>query len=390
MDAPARDRAEHDNFRAALTWTLEHGRADISLALTAGLGRFWFYHTHFREATGWQERALAEATDEPSRHRVLTAASLAGILLHLGRYEHSAQRAEEALEMARALEDADLIARGLNGVASAENSQGLYAQASGHFEEAFEAAAANPVYQPVPLLNLALNAANMGEAERCRELLDRFAGYERLLQNAETGAWIAGVEGVLATYTGDADAMREAYTRSLQLSGRSGQQLVEGWAYSGLADVARLEGDLDAAEEWLSRADVVAEETGAATVETLVHWLRLKMATDAGDLDAIKEQGTALMTGRARLDIVQQARVAMSAGFVLADTDPERAATLLAAADARYQLSGAARAVAEERQFSELVFELPGRIGEEAFAESSRRGAGLSASELLDAIASLG
>ena len=48
---------EHDNFRAAMTWALEHD-AELALRLASELGPFWSKRCHWSEGRGWLKRTL--------------------------------------------------------------------------------------------------------------------------------------------------------------------------------------------------------------------------------------------------------------------------------------------------------------------------------------------
>jgi predicted ATPase/DNA-binding CsgD family transcriptional regulator len=50
---------EHDNFRAALLWSLESGARPLVLDLGVTLGQFWWRHGHIAEARSWLQRILA-------------------------------------------------------------------------------------------------------------------------------------------------------------------------------------------------------------------------------------------------------------------------------------------------------------------------------------------
>jgi predicted ATPase len=49
---------DHDNLRAALSWSLEHGEAETALRLSGALPAFWGARGHSREGVSWLERAL--------------------------------------------------------------------------------------------------------------------------------------------------------------------------------------------------------------------------------------------------------------------------------------------------------------------------------------------
>lgn len=50
---------EHDNLRAALTWSLAQGALPLALELGLALGQFWWRHGHIAEARAWLQRILA-------------------------------------------------------------------------------------------------------------------------------------------------------------------------------------------------------------------------------------------------------------------------------------------------------------------------------------------
>lgn len=45
--------AEHDNFQAALQWTLDSNTADLEQYLSGALWKFWCIHRHLAEGKRW-------------------------------------------------------------------------------------------------------------------------------------------------------------------------------------------------------------------------------------------------------------------------------------------------------------------------------------------------
>ncbi len=82
----ARLEAEHDNFRAALGWSISGGEAETALRLGAALWRFWARRGHLHEGRGWLERGLAQAGEGCSRSRARALVRLGNLALDLGDY----------------------------------------------------------------------------------------------------------------------------------------------------------------------------------------------------------------------------------------------------------------------------------------------------------------
>jgi predicted ATPase/transcriptional regulator with XRE-family HTH domain len=92
---------EHDNLRAALTWS-QQVAADLEAGprLAGALWQFWWHHGHLREGREWLERMLSERAGPAVRARMLAGAGgLASYLSDLSDYS----RAATYLEAARAL-----------------------------------------------------------------------------------------------------------------------------------------------------------------------------------------------------------------------------------------------------------------------------------------------
>ena len=97
--------AEHDNFRAALSWSLGDGNIELGLRLAGALRTFWFSHCHWREALSWYEQGLkgvdtAQKLPGSEEKRFELLAVRERLLEHMDRWEERAQTVEEMCEMA--------------------------------------------------------------------------------------------------------------------------------------------------------------------------------------------------------------------------------------------------------------------------------------------------
>jgi predicted ATPase/DNA-binding winged helix-turn-helix (wHTH) protein len=130
-----RQDAEHDNFRAALTWSVA-ANAEDGLYLAAALVRFWGFRSHFAEARVWLTRLL-DAVPGSSRtiHRTI-ALNGAGFMAICQRdYAAAEQFYEKGVELAREINDSDNVAYALDGLGHVALEQGRYDDAERFLRE---------------------------------------------------------------------------------------------------------------------------------------------------------------------------------------------------------------------------------------------------------------
>jgi predicted ATPase/DNA-binding XRE family transcriptional regulator len=127
----ARLVADESNLRAAMTWTLEHGDADMALNLAGSSWMFWRWAGLFREGRRWLQAALArEGATASARLRALWGAGW--LAYHQAEYGDTAAAGREILESA-APDDGVNRRNGLTLVGIAE-------LADGHIDSAIAAA----------------------------------------------------------------------------------------------------------------------------------------------------------------------------------------------------------------------------------------------------------
>ena len=92
--------AEHDNLRAALSWALEGGEADLGLRLAGALRLFWVMRGHYSEGRRWYEEGLKKGALGPTVGA--GERSVRGGILHWSRWAIPSWR-ESASKMSLAL-----------------------------------------------------------------------------------------------------------------------------------------------------------------------------------------------------------------------------------------------------------------------------------------------
>ena len=128
--------SEHDNIRAALSWSLERGEgAELGLRMGAALGEFWYLRSYLGEGRRWLEEALARSEQTAAeRARALQRVSL--LAIYQGDFDRAVSASEEGLE----LEGVELFRRGGGDSIAAElrRTMGLAVAHRGEDERAME------------------------------------------------------------------------------------------------------------------------------------------------------------------------------------------------------------------------------------------------------------
>src|SRR5205823_4314968 len=130
---------DHDNFRAALKWSLDVGRTEMALLLGATLTEFWRMHGHLTEGQTWLESALAEMTRStvtPSSAQAKALTALGTLASTQGDFVRAKSALEESLQVFRRLGDKQGIASSLRSLGHyTRRFQGDYVSARAFFEE---------------------------------------------------------------------------------------------------------------------------------------------------------------------------------------------------------------------------------------------------------------
>jgi predicted ATPase/class 3 adenylate cyclase len=136
--------AEHDNLRAALSWSLETGAADpagdaeravTGLRLVQALIAFWHQHGHATEGRRWLQRAMDLASAASGEPLARVAHGLGMMLAQQGEMEAALPLFERSLAIWRELGDRDQQAKELNSLGITHGSVGNLDTARSMLEE---------------------------------------------------------------------------------------------------------------------------------------------------------------------------------------------------------------------------------------------------------------
>lgn len=256
---------EHENLRAALTWSLaEGGDAGTGLKLASGIVWFWLVRGYLEEGRDFIVRLLAAApgADASLRARTMTGAGI--LASYRGDYAGARPLHEEALEIFRALDDRYGIAMASNNIGIIAVDEGDYATAQLRYEEciAIMRELGDRTSVAAVLTNLGtiqLKTGDLAAARTCyeeslvmqRELGDR----QRIAVSLQN---LGLVEIAQQNYESSISILKESLTIAHELADR---RLIVS-ALDGLASVATSLGALDRAARLLGQIERLRTEIG--------------------------------------------------------------------------------------------------------------------------------
>ena len=303
---------EHDNMRAALSWSLgQEEDAELALRMGAALGEFWDLRGYWSEGRRWLEEVLAKSSRTPTAARARALQRISWLVYLQGDLD----RAEEASQEALRLEGVELFRTG-GGDSTAADLQrvlGMVVGARGELERETELLEDSLALsrEAGSLRGVALSLFCLGGAWRQQDDLERATQLleEALTKFRQTGdqALIASVLthlgltflfqgdleraratseeaaamfreqkhlsylsdaldnlGWVALLRGDSERARALYAESLGLRREVADKLVIPETLMGLACVAEARGEAERAARLFGASEVLREAMGAS------------------------------------------------------------------------------------------------------------------------------
>ncbi|MBV9787915.1 MAG: tetratricopeptide repeat protein [Chloroflexi bacterium] len=163
-------RAEHDNLRAALSWTINAGELEHALRLAIGLWEFWAVQGAITEGRRWMAQLLDR---DGRRYPALWAEALhAGgkLAFYQGDYAQARSLLGDALAAHQALDNTAGIMDSFNSLGQLAREQGDYAQAQALHEQSLRLAEAlnDDHILGHTLMYLGQNAIHAGDPEQAQ------------------------------------------------------------------------------------------------------------------------------------------------------------------------------------------------------------------------------
>lgn len=324
-------KAELDNFRAALRWTIAQGQAEFALRLGAALGHFWNRRGYVHEGRQWLDQALALPYFGPLRFRAAALAS-AGMLAH-SQNDFAAELSfyNECLAIYRRVDDRV-------GVAHTIGRLGLLAQARRHYPQA-------------------------------KQLLQESLDLHRQLGDKDGIAFALHFLAVILLVEGDLNQSLPLAKESVKLYRELGDTARIASSISLLGMIALYEGDHERAKRWLQEGlelhRAVDETLGVSNVLMQLGFVALAKDDIEGARSYFRES-LALQPGIQDQLVIGYCldgltEVAARGG------QPERAARLAAAAHAQRERLGLIVQPVDRKRYDDMIAAVRAELGPRAW-----------------------
>jgi predicted ATPase/class 3 adenylate cyclase len=265
-----RVEAEHDNMRAALSWSLE-GEPETAHRLAGALARFWEKRCYFTEGSSWLEAAVrlsesveAATTDSATRAKLLSEAGT--FAFFRTDFEHAIVLHGEALKLYRKLGDESNTAFALLCLGAQHMEKGDHERAAPFLEEAL--ALSRTIGDK---RNTAGTLHNLGEVERQRGNYEqaKALGMEsmallREIKDDWNLSMVVGWLGLLEVWSGDEPDLAEGFLKeALALERELGNWAYGAYCLESFAGLAGARGQRARAARLWGAAEALRTDIGA-------------------------------------------------------------------------------------------------------------------------------
>jgi len=275
--------AEHDNFRAALTYLHERGDTERELRLASALAYFWRVRGHLGEGRMWLEGALARREDAPPRLRAKALSTAGRLAYRQGDYSRARALHEQALALSRQTGDLRNLGQALSdlgGVSLAEDdsdrAQELYAESAEVLR-----AAGHDVRLGTVLANLASIAIDRGDTRRGGALAEEALALQDKTGDKEGAVFTYLALGRAAIYEGRVDDATAALREALALIDELDYREVRGYWLLTCAELAAGRGHALRAARILGAADAALERVGVSRLQAQDARVRARVSETA-------------------------------------------------------------------------------------------------------------
>jgi len=265
--------AELDNIRAAIKWSIDGGTLEDTmgseLRVVAGLRLLgsldWFFERHNRRAP---IDPLMQLLSHPSakantiwRAKALNTCGF--IHIQCGNYQEAKQVLEEALQIARELDDIENMTWALSLIGALLTLQGKYSNAQPYLDEglgyALEMGNEGQLAFAWCLCFLGDFSLNRGEIDKAESAYEESVAILRVLENQSMLGFTVRRLGILALRRGDIESAKWLFEESLQLNQAVNHTQGIAHCIAALAGAAAKQGELVRAARLMGATEAVVE-----------------------------------------------------------------------------------------------------------------------------------
>jgi predicted ATPase/DNA-binding CsgD family transcriptional regulator len=265
---------EHDNMRAALSWSIEHDEVELALRLGGALRWFWNIEGYYGEGRNWLEATLDKGERASAQARAKALEGVGWLADKQGDLDRAEAAAEEGFELSAEAKLSELVAAEFQNVlGDVTRQRGDYERAARLIEESLA------LYQEArdqagiawSLGNLANVEGDRGDHERAKQLYEAGIARSRQLGGSYPLSEYLISPGYTLLLEGDLEkttALNEEAADLLRQRGRRGGLQ---YALDNLGWAALLQGKFDKAKALHNDSLILCKELGdkAVTSESL-------------------------------------------------------------------------------------------------------------------------
>ena len=291
---------DHDNFRAALRWSLEQ-EPETAARMAATLRQFWNNRSYLTEARSWLEAALEKSDNAPSATRFKLLGAFSLVARNQGDYAATRRASEESLAASRAINDLRQIILSCHAVAGLETREGNFAAARKLFEESLVISRELDDERQIAISFSGLGNLFLaeGKASAARMPIEKSLAISRHLGFRFNISLDLINLGSIAYYEGDAEAAHRHFAESLTIAQDIGNKINVSCCLDGLAGVAAKSENAGQAAKLAGAADSLREALGyeIEITERLFrddYLAKVRSTLDEKTFAAFYEQGKAM------------------------------------------------------------------------------------------------
>lgn len=131
---------EESNFRAALSWSLEHQALDMSLRLVGSLGLYWYLRSSFEQGRSWFEQVLSQPNLPHNTHHTKVLNNAGRLARSYGDFAQAQALLEKCLGLCQHIPDDQGAVKSLNELGIVAAVQTSYEKAERYFQQGLELA----------------------------------------------------------------------------------------------------------------------------------------------------------------------------------------------------------------------------------------------------------